>query len=754
MQLEKDDLAEDQDQRKATHVTVIIQPYQQESSSSAPAFFEREVQDMEVTHNNDSQSLERNCFFFEPTKLNTILQADVEISNEFLTKKHKLNPINSLLCLCNYDLEEVLITINISTRGGNGPKDKSTQQAVSGIVFEDTYITNNFYEKIVQVKQNILQKFVEKNSELTAYGISYVQVADNVHEIKKYDNIDYNMKDIDEMLFQSRDINLGEILYDSISMFYTADSKILRFKKVYLRLFFGFIDQLTEISLNDKFLFAVEHSNYHHWTKSKELFSQSNDILDEFYALMYNIILTGEVTYCSFVHKVKPSDSACINTRENIAIDLNDDTVSNNSSPSSSSSSSSSSPSTGTTLPKQNDKILNHLKEKELFFYGDQSINNSNIYTTISSGGVITPFSCNKNVGNMMNLLLEGGPQLWLIVDMAHTARINQNFCVKLSNFNVCNTPLLHSKYTLDLDFFKKNNINYQIIIQKPGDAVVIQENVYFQSISLSLSVSETLYYDSQFTYLNYLSNCPELKMYKNKFEKEINPSIEANGSHLQLKIKKISKIFKCEICKEFSSKDNSALQNHLRTKHYNPEIIHKCTVPGCEKVFSNKYLKIRHMNMVHASQELDQCIFCFKKFSNIFLHLKNIHEYTVNSCFHYFVVFKTEYEKLINEVSCTEFNNKTNEQKRICIIKKMKNLESRLFTEHPILNEINNQAANNNGATKKKIYIKSSVIKYQKSVKLVTDNKKTCQYCNKLFKQVWSKIRHEKTNACNKRKK
>lgn len=94
-----------------------------------------------------------------------------------------------------------------------------------------------------------------------------------------------------------------------------------------------------------------------------------------------------------------------------------------------------------------------------------------------------------------INFLHSGKPKIWLIIskDSQKMEKIVLD-CLEKSNLisEPCANIFRHKDYILTEEFLNLHNIEYQIIIQRPGEFVVTFPRGYHQGMNTGLNVAES----------------------------------------------------------------------------------------------------------------------------------------------------------------------------------------------------------------------------------------------------------------------
>lgn len=623
-----------------------------------------------------------------------------------IIKRQKLHPTQALLCLYNYNIDEALTMINISNRSTTGPKDKNTQQLVNCFIFEGTLIKCDDIKRNLKNNELLYNDLLQHHENFTFEGHYYGRISDSVYEMQINKQMDYKV--ISSSSSSSSTKQLCKNLYDNMIISYSMTNQYPQKTKsvICVRPFFGYIDQLCP-TIATKLEALRNFSNYSNWNTTLNSYQDNEQLLFNIYTLCYDTVMFSNVTFCQFNHHYHHEETS--------------------------------------------QKFLNHLKKRYTFFTVAAA---AAVTTTIQSGGSITPLSCNRNLGNIIDILLEGSPKLWLIIDNSQRVQLEGAFKKNTEMLDLCKSPLLHNKYSVSLDFLRRNNIHFELIVQKIGDVVIVREGVYYQSICLGVSISEHMYYDSHHTYINYflMSNyfctCPEILSYKKQFEQQTNPSGQT-GIVVNLTCKTTKKRLTCSLCKEFSSTDNMLLQQHIKEAHYNVAIKYSCELLNCNESFANQYDKYHHEKYAHGTLDVDQCIFCLQKFNRVFKHIETAHDYAINPCLTPFLPFKQKYFELLQKLLQTFELLSLEEYKKIAY-QELRLLEGTILEKYAVdLTNILQQTLEEKNVNGKKVYIACKIKKLEKTLNIVEDRKRTCMHCKKVFRHSWSKLRHEKGQVC-----
>ena len=106
---------------------------------------------------------------------------------------------------------------------------------------------------------------------------------------------------------------------------------------------------------------------------------------------------------------------------------------------------------------------------------------------------------------NSANILYEGAPKLWIIIDPNSKLRLESRLAETLNITPVCSQFVRHQFILPQPSLLRQWKIRFQILLQPPGSMILLQPNTYHCGLNLGFNIAEAINYsDSEWT-------CPPL---------------------------------------------------------------------------------------------------------------------------------------------------------------------------------------------------------------------------------------------------
>ena len=127
-------------------------------------------------------------------------------------------------------------------------------------------------------------------------------------------------------------------------------------------------------------------------------------------------------------------------------------------------------------------------------------IHSSYIYISSASGSAF-PLHVEDFHLNSANILYEGAPKLWIIVDPNSKLRLESRLAERLNIIPTCSQFVRHHYILPQPSLLRQWKVKFQIILQPPGSMVLLQSNTYHHGLNLGSNIAEAINYtDSEWT--------------------------------------------------------------------------------------------------------------------------------------------------------------------------------------------------------------------------------------------------------------
>lgn len=609
-------------------------------------------------------------------------------------KNRKTNRLNNAICITGNNIKDVFKTIGHLDR-----RDKRLRKMI--------YIVLEYFET------NTMETMCLKNSLKTPLqAILQNQVVRVVgHKYRQTSTFAYQSDTTTAAISFAidpqcpADAKLIEVLYNH-AIYTTNDTRAVTF---------GYTDQFMHATTGESMLKYFSHCNM--WSTERQAMDEIAGQLRDIYIKMFGQVMAMHETsmYAEYIYTHDPTISV-----------------------------------------ENQMSLLQLLNSKQMFL--STSGDDLPITTHIGSGGIITPLRQTSGFRCMADLLVAGGPRLWLVVSPDYCQRLADLMEQELM-MSGCRNPLLHGVYIVDPNFLLQHNIPFEIVVQKIGDVIIMREFTHYQVINVGISASEVVHYDSHEVHaayqhlFNQRCNCPNMQAEFEKFRGPINPAEDTVTYSLLVSRQRP---LVCSVCKSerrsvpFVHRNPKRLEEHINQEHGGVvgTRIFKCDIDNCQKTYKNKH-SLRDHQITHENYG-GRCIFCQQSFQQVFRHMRRVHNYTVDKHFVHFNKFRRAYIDYV-AANIYDVQGILDEEelltKHATFKQEIEKIQAALVVEYPQLKALLDATSTTTTTTKK--YIRSEIKKLQAAT--IPPAKLQCDQCKRSFVNVYSKNRHVKNAVCTK---
>ncbi|MBT0716588.1 FVU3 protein [Dolichomitus sp. PSUC_FEM 10030005] len=220
----------------------------------------------------------------------------------------------------------------------------------------------------------------------------------------------------------------------------------------------------------------------------------------------------------------------------------------------------------------------------------------------LTVGPLVNGFIQDRTVSRKIHIIHDGAPVMWLFLSTRSRIILEKVLRSHVEHRRIrtfATDPNMSGGYVFSLDFFRKNNIDFDVIIQWPGECLIINEGTCAQSIVLGANYCESV----------------EIQCARGKFTNHLIPVRQtllsspsmANGLTLPL------------------SNQQKNIVDCNATTYRLAEVNHTDKCQCCGTIFQDPHEMIAHKRLMTNTFKCLRCkkYFCFFEFtSHIFSHV------------------------------------------------------------------------------------------------------------------------------------